>query len=55
MKKMTESDFDKLEASVSPEKGDHAEIGRLYYLGTHTDYGCIKCKCKSANKEDFYR
>ena len=29
MKKMTESDFDKLEASVSPEKCDHAEIVRL--------------------------
>ena len=55
MTKMTEEDFDKLVASTTPEKCDHKDIVKLYYLGTHTDYGCIKCKCKSSNKEDYYR
>lgn len=55
MTKMAEEDFDKLEASTTPEKCDHKDIVKLYYLGTHTDYGCIKCKCKSSNKEDFNR
>lgn len=29
------------------------EIVKLYYLGTHSDYGCIKCKRKSYNLADF--
>ena len=33
MTKMTEEDFDKLVASTTPEKCDHKDIVKLYYLG----------------------
>ncbi len=33
-------------------KGQH-DVVKLYYWGTHSDYGCEKCGMKSYNIEDF--
>lgn len=54
MKRMQEDEFDKLEKMDKPcLKGRH-EVVKLYYLGTHSDYGCEKCGMKSYNIKDFY-
>lgn len=53
MERMQEEEFDKLKKSNKPcPKGQH-EVVKLYYLGTHSDYGCKKCGVKSYNVEDF--
>ncbi len=53
MQKMQEEEFDKIEPKHNyGEKCEH-DIVKLYYCGTHSDYGCIKCKMKSLNLEDF--
>ncbi len=51
MKRMQEADFDKIEES----KGSCPphDVVKLYYFGTHSDYGCTRCKMKSSNIEDF--
>lgn len=46
MEKMKEEIFDKLKPTEHSEKCHH-EYVKLYHLGTHTDYGCIKCKIKT--------
>ena len=32
---------------------DHPEIVRIYTLGSHTDYGCMKCGLTHTSKEIF--
>ena len=57
MKHMQEEAFDKLNFSDLDKSGKNKEckhsIVKLYYLGTHTDYGCEKCGFKS--KTSFFR
>lgn len=57
MKHMQEEAFDKLNFSDLDKSGKNKEckhsIVKLYYLGTHTDYGCEKCGFKSLLIEDF--
>lgn len=53
MQKMLEEEFDKIESKIKQgEKCSH-EVVKLYYGGTNSDYGCIKCKLKSLILEDF--
>ena len=47
MQKMQEESFDKIEATCKPEDCKHLRIVKLYYLGSHSDYGCLDCKMKS--------
>ena len=48
---MQEEEFEKIEKST--EKCPPHEVVKLYYMGTHSDYGCIKCKRKSLILADF--
>ncbi|MFR6064888.1 MAG: hypothetical protein ACLUH5_02440 [Eubacterium sp.] len=54
MQKLQEEEFAKIKPTTKPEECTH-EIVKLYYKGSHTDYGCIKCKAQSFNKEDLER
>lgn len=53
MKRMQEDEFDKIKPTT--KQGEHCshDIVKLYINGAHSDYGCIKCKMKAFNKEDF--
>lgn len=53
MQKMQEDEFDKIEPTTKPGERCVHEVVKLYYLGTHSDYGCIKCKMKSLVLEHF--
>lgn len=53
MQKMTEEEFDKIAYEYNIKECDHSQVVRLYYMGTHTDYGCMKCGMKSTVKEHF--
>ena len=53
MYKMQEEEFDAIVVDESTPKCPPHEVVKLYYLGTHSDYGCVKCKLKSLNLEDF--
>jgi len=48
---MQEDEFDKIKKS--DEKCPPHEVVKLYYEGTHSDYGCVKCKMKSLILSDF--
>lgn len=50
MEKMQEDVFDKIKPTEHPKKCQH-EFVKLYHLGTHTDYGCTKCKIKTTTPE----
>ena len=49
---MQEDKFEKLVFNTTPENCNH-EIVKLYYWGTHTDYGCKKCGKTAPNIETF--
>ena len=51
MEKMQEDYFDNIKKSN--EKCPPHEIVKLYINGTHTDYGCKKCKIKSLDLTVF--
>ena len=53
MIRMQENEFDQIEPTIKPGEKCNHEIVKLYYLGTHSDYGCIMCKMKSLLLEDF--
>ncbi len=53
MEKMQEKVFDKIRQETTPDKCRKHEVVKLYYLGTHSDYGCKKCKMKSLILSDF--
>ena len=53
MYRMSEEEFDAIKITDDTPKCPPHEIVKLYYLGTHSDYGCIKCKFKSLIKSDF--
>lgn len=53
MYKMHEEEFDAIVIDENTAKCPPHEVVRLYYLGTHSDYGCVKCKMKSLRLEDF--
>lgn len=53
MRKMQEKEFDELPRTTIDAEAHRHEVVKLYVNGTHTDYGCIKCKMKSLVKEDF--
>lgn len=54
MKHMDEKEFDKIKAKESPESCNHVFV-KLYDLGMHSDYGCIKCKIKTLTPEKLKR
>lgn len=53
MYKMQEEEFDAIVIDESTSNCPPHEVVKLYYLGTHSDYGCVKCKMKSLRLEDF--
>ena len=53
MEKMQENEFEQLAPQCNASECDHSEIVKLYYLSTHSDYGCKKCKMQSLNLDDF--
>ena len=53
MLKMQEDEFDAIVVDDSTPQCPPHEVVKLYYLGTHSDYGCVKCKMKSFILEDF--
>lgn len=42
-----------IKAEISPNECTHPEIVKLYHLGAHDGYGCIKCKHTASEKEEF--
>ena len=53
MQKMQEDEFDEIEPITKQGERCSHEVVKLYILGSHTDYGCVKCKMKSLNLKDF--
>ena len=53
MRKMEQEEFNKLTFDISPKECSHIEVVRLYSLGTHTDYGCLKCGLQHTNEAVF--
>lgn len=53
MEKMQEKEFDDIPQKNSVEECKEHEVVKLYYLGTHSDYGCKKCKLKSLDLNVF--
>lgn len=51
MTHMQEDEFDAIKKS--DEKCPPHEVVKLYTLGAHTDYGCIKCKIRSLDLKFF--
>ena len=55
MEKMQEEEFDKINPTYDPNECNHQNIVKLYYLGTHSDYGCLDCKIKSFDLSLFMK
>lgn len=53
MEKMQETEFDQIVPVCEFSECDHSQIVKIYYLATHSDYGCKKCKMKSLNLDTF--
>lgn len=53
MIKMEQEEFDKLLFDTLPKNCNHPEVVRLYTMGVHADYGCLKCGLEHTNKEVF--
>lgn len=53
MEHMQEKEFDKLVFSEEYKHCKHENIVRLYYLRTHSDYGCLSCGVKHSEKSHF--
>lgn len=50
---MQEEEFDAIVIEGKTPKCPPHEVVKLYYLGAHSDYGCVRCKMKSLRLEDF--
>lgn len=50
---MQEDEFDRIKITDDIPNCPPHEVVKLYCYGTHTDYGCIRCKMKSYRLEDF--
>ena len=52
MEHMQEDNFDKIPKTEDCKNCNH-EVVKLYDLGSHSDYGCVKCGMQSSILEDF--
>ena len=52
---MQEDEFDKIQPTTKIGEICLHDIVKLYIKGTHSDYGCIRCKMKSLVLENFNR
>ena len=55
MRKIGQEDFDKMTFSVDVKECNHAEVVRLYTMGSNTDYGCLCCGLQHTNIDVFSR
>lgn len=55
MRKMQEDEFDKIQPTTKIGEICTHDIVKLYIKGTHSDYGCIRCKMKSLVLDSFNR
>lgn len=53
MKKMTEEQFEAIPKTKKPKECKLHDVVRVYYLGSHSDYGCTRCGKMSTAIEDF--
>ena len=56
MRKIDEEEFYELTKNIPDDvkcSCGHSEVVRIYTLGSHTDYGCLKCGLQHTNKEFF--
>ena len=53
MEKMQESYFDQIIKDTKPENCTEHHFVKLYDLGAHSDYGCIKCGFKTLTPEIY--
>ena len=53
MRKIDQEEFDRLEFDRSPKDCVHPEVVRIYYQGSHIDYGCVACGLSHTNKRVF--
>ena len=50
---MQEDEFDRMTKTLKPEECKEHHFVKLYYLGTHSDYGCTLCGLKTLTPEIF--
>lgn len=58
MRKMEEEEFDRLTKDIPSniaKSCKHPDIGKLYYLGCNTDYGCLSCGMHHTDLDAFKR
>ena len=53
MIKYQKDEFEKIKPVCKPSECDHLEVVRLYVLGSHTGYACLKCKMTSGTNKVF--
>lgn len=56
MRKMDEIEFEKLRKDIPvsvKQSSNHPEVVKLYYLGSNTEYGCLKCGLQHHEKVVF--
>ena len=53
MLRMQEDEFDRREKTCTPAECKEHCFAKLYYLGTHSDYGCIHCGLKTLTPEIY--
>lgn len=53
MQKMQGDEFNAIEPVIKQGEICSHEVVKLYFDGTHSDYGCIKCKMNSLILENF--
>lgn len=51
--KMQEDEFDKLDFPLKRDECKKHDFVKLYYSGTHSDYGCIRCGFKTLTPEQY--
>ena len=52
---MQEDEFDQITKTLKPEDCKEHHFVKLYYLGTHSDYGCTLCGLKTLTPELFIK
>ena len=50
---MQEDEFDQMKKTLKPEECKEHNFVKLYYLGSHSDYGCTLCGLKTLTPELF--
>ena len=50
---MQEDEFDQMKKTLKPEECKEHNFVKLFYLGSHSDYGCTLCGFKTLKPESL--